>query len=529
MDRTVGGNKKGVELATIAALWAALIAYMGFLYIPALFSAQISSDIAIVLSFAQRILDGMSAVEGYYDPNPPMSFITYIPAVLLSKLCGIPLYQAHVYYALIWIVASAVTSMLILRSLLADRGMYHLLVVTMLAGLIIVPGLDFGDRDHLIVIGLLPFLLAQIAYLKGKDISQTLKYGAFFMGAVTVLIKPHYGLLPVFLMAVRLWLDRKISTVFRADFYCLAVAVLIYIAVVLLFFRDFAFIILPDILSLYINVRNPVIWPEFMAYGLLISLCFMIAYEGKYDQAAKNTIYLLCALGWLALVVYMVQGKGLNYHRVPYLVFFFSALSLSVYLLLQRFTVPPSLAALSSFGLALIAMLSVTGLPENFITDKQYKEMPVAKIMEEHCPSPCSYFFFQDTSEFVHNLAIYFDAFHTSRFTSLWFLPTILEEEKQGNPEALRLKHKYTAMLVEDFEKFKPDMMILLQGPRYKDIPYEFIAYFSDDPQFRAQINHYEQVDEVSFSRGIYAPGMLSIFTDEKPVTYKIYKRKIEK
>lgn len=510
----------------ITVLWVSLLAYLFTMYMPALYSVRMSSDIAIIVSFAERIMDGMTPLDGYYDPNPPLSFLIYIPVVWLGDYIGVAVYKVLFFYTFLWIAVSLFSVMCLLESLIPDhKTLRHFLGCLFTAGLVIVPGSDFGDRDHFVIIGLLPFLLMQIGYLQNVNMNRYITAFSLITGTLAVLIKPHYGLLPVCLMLWRAGRDRNFKSLFQADFFCLTAGVILYILICLIYFREYVFVVFVDVFGLYIPLRNPVVWPELMAYSILFGLCVYVTYESKAKLLVKHICCLLCMAGWLLLVVYVVQGKGLNYHRIPYLVFFFTACGVSLYVLLLKFKVREGISMPLSLVFTVLALLSLRGLPGGYITHDRFKEMPLSETLATYCENPCSYFLFHDTSELIHPLAIYHNAFHASRFTSLWFLPKILVGEKNGDPRALSLKKQYTSMIVDDFRKYKPDILIIMSGTGFQDISYEFIDYFSSDPDFRKEAEHYKRVDTISFNRNIYFPGTVSFFSNEPPVLYDVYKR----
>lgn len=524
---------------TEGALWLLLLAHLGFLYIPSLYAMVLSSDIAILISFAERILDGMKVTEAYYDPNPPMSMIIYIPVVLASRALDITLYHAQFFYTLIIIAASFVLSALLLRRIDSlDHFMRNLLLMSGLAALFIVPTTSFGDRDHLIICGLLPFTLVQICFLKNIAVPNSLKIPALLLGTIGVLIKPHYGLLPTVLLIWRFAKTRDFKIVFHSDFLFLAVGVLGYAAVMLTFFSDYLFIVLLDVITFYTSIRHPIIIPEMTAYTMLCALCVFAAYESRQEEGHKRAVYALAGFCVLMLITYWAQGKGLNYHRIPYMVFFTMAFSSALYLFAARFIAKP-LSFFLSITICWFMLLTFRGLPYQMVTHESFKQLPLSLAMDKYCPDnneTCRYFFYHDTSEIIHQLAIYDNGFHASRFTSLWFLPVILFEENKladGKKDEMvyaiedvqAMKDRYTKMMVEDFNTMQPDVLLILTGEQFDGRSFEFIDYFSYDPEFVKIMENYKKVDAYTFKREMYYPGMTTPFTGREPETIEVYER----
>lgn len=536
-------DKTGRPLKTLALLWLLVIGHLVFFYGPSLYSAVMNSDISILVGFAGRILDGMKLSEAYFDPNPPMSMLIYVPTVWLSRLTDIPVYNVHFFFTAFIVLGMFVLCAVLLKRVQGlDSTLKHVLLISGLMGLFYSASIHFGDRDHLIICGLLPFVLVQILYLQDISVPPYLKIPALMLGTLAVLIKPHYGLLPAVLIAWRFVKTRDFKIVLHSDFLFLAVGVVAYIAVIFVFFDDYLFVVFPDVVKFYAPIRHPVIWPEFMAYTMLLCLCAFAVYESRQSDGEKKTLYTLCTFCFLMLIAYIAQGKGLNYHRIPYLVFFYMAFAGGVYVFLKRF-LSTSISLGISVILCFVALLSFRGLPSEQVTHDTFRELPFSQAMNKYCPKndeePCRYFFYHDTSEIIHQLGIYHNAFHASRFTSLWFLPVILIEEnkyadgKQDEAiyplkEILNLKDQYTTMMVQDFQTMQPDVLIILTGEIYDNRSFEFIDYFSYSADFVDVMQNYEHVETFEIKREIYYPGLTTPFTGRPADTIEIYKRRMQ-
>ncbi|MFP4313489.1 MAG: hypothetical protein ACLFR0_04085 [Alphaproteobacteria bacterium] len=524
---------------TIFALWALLLSYLGFVFLPSLYTSVLSSDVSILVSFAERVADGMQMSKAYYDPNPPMSMLIYVPVVWIARLLDLELYRVHFFYSGFFVLLSfGLSAYLMRRMSFIDPALRQIFLMLGLFGLFVSPSIHFGDRDHLIICGLLPFILVQICLLKYIRVNKFILVTALLLGTLGVLIKPHYGLLPTLLLAWRFWQERDWRIVLAPDFMALASGVIAYAIIIALFFSDYLTVVLPDVLSFYISLRHPIISIELTVYSMLLALVCLLAHESRQENAQVKPVYILAFFSFIMLVVFAAQGKGLNYHRIPYLVFFYMAASGALYLFVKRFT-RQSLALIFSVFICALALVLFRGMPKPFVTHLSFKELPLSLALEKYCPDKeetCRYFFYHDVSETIHQLAIYHDAFHASRFTSLWFLPVILinenlhadgksEQAKYTPAEIKAMKERYTQMIVNDFQKMKPDVLLILSGEIYDNRPFEFIDYFSYHPGFVREIQNYEQVDAFTFKRDIYYPGFTTPFSGRDPETILIYKR----
>ena len=178
------------------------------------------------------------------------------------------------------------------------------------------------------------------------------------------------------------------------------------------------------------------------------------------------------------------------------------------------------------------SLLYITrSVPIAFPTHDEFKNLPMSEALEKHCEDPCDYLLWYDFSDIVHQLAIYHDAFHASRFTSNWFTPRIRFEEKLredgdrgelSDQELQELKDKYARMVIEDLKRFNPQVVITI----YKDGEWNDLEFFQRYDEFSDLFDVYKKIDEFSFERIIYYPGYVSSAVGEDPITFHVYKRR---
>jgi hypothetical protein len=133
-----------------------------------------------------------------------------------------------------------------------------------------------------------------------------------------------------------------------------------------------------------------------------------------------------------------------------------------------------------------------------------------------------------DSMETVPQTEYYGGFIHASRFPSLWFLPPI-ENDLGGLPAAEQeaLRQKYIAMVAEDFGRYKPDVLALVRGIRFRSAPqsdFDFIRYFSQSPDFARRIAGYERLPPLTFDRRAYFGG--TAYDHPQQVTFDIYRLK---
>ena len=526
----------------IAALWCGLIAYFTLRYIPALHAGVLSPDISILITFAERMLDGSKFSEAYYETNPPLNIMIYIPVVWLSRMTDIPLWDMHFYYSLFWFVLSmGLTALLLRKNTFLESHWKHMIMMAFMITAFMTPSKSFGDRDHYVFLFLVPFILVQIDLMSAKALPLWLKIPALVIGAFMILLKPHYGLLPTVLLCARIAKERSPKFLIQPDFLALSIGVLSYAAMLGLYFPDFITVVLPDTITLYATNPHPLVKFESIAYGIMTALCIAAVYEMKFPEKQKQLCLFLSLCTLILLIPYVVQGKGLLYHRIAHISFFYTTAAFTIYCAALKYSAPyarylkPQLLPAGFVALLVFLCMTYNGLPKKQLTDEAFVTYPISEKLMEHCDQPCSYLMLYDYSDIIHQLAVYHGAFHASRFTSLWFLPLIIyseyqidkgEEGKLTPEEVQSYKDKYMSMVGEDMAKYKPDVILDFKDyTLWDDSKFDFIAYLSTAPRFAEQMQYYEKVDTLTLDRDMYYPGFRTPFTDEGEVHFDIYKR----
>ncbi len=457
------------------------------------FNLAINVDIAFLALSAERLLNGEMMSVSYYDTNPPLSILLYTPAAFLTGLSSIPLYITTILCSGFYLLISTCCTYALLKKLpwtQHDPQKRHLILITYLFANTVAVNHDFGQRDHILGMALFPFVLAQILITLKISFSGWSKWTSLIFGSITLLLKPHYGLIPVAILLFRMAYQRRFWIIKDADFLCLATTTLSYLAIIFLFFHDFISVILPDILQFYTDTFSKyVIEPTIKTGALALFIIFVPQFMPKQD----NYILILGLIGLLCVVGLFLQGKGFAYHDIPAKIFLSSAVTLFLYNLITehpKYKLPTKAAtiALSILALAIMNMLSIH--LDKRPTHTEYKNLELTKVLNE-CDGACSFFMFNDQINLIHELSVYANQPHASRFPVLWFLPHLINHEnKTGNKNFKDqtfefYKEKYLTLILDDFKRYQPDTLIIVDTYFTTKTAFDFIEFTQEkDPSF---------------------------------------------
>ena len=308
--------------AGIFLLWRLLAIYTDPL--------AINNDVAMYLQIASMLLDGQVPFVDIFEINPPLAWYLHVPPVAVAKLTGI---NTPLALNLAVILAAVVSSMLVLRllrPLRTDDGNFtpYLLALVPLASVCVFEAVEYvGEREHLLMLALFPYLVLRILRYQGAGFRFPLSVLVGFLTGVVVCLKaPQYG---VIVFAVEIFLAARYRTVrlwLAPEIFAMAGAACIYVG---------HFFLLPDAASeSFLNVHVPMVLNGYDAYNshpswmqrsaiyrllVPVTLCCIGAVAGYFcrDRFYRELAYLVLLVALAGAVVFFAQGKGWVYHAMP--------------------------------------------------------------------------------------------------------------------------------------------------------------------------------------------------------------------
>lgn len=236
-------------------------------------------DNAVHLHAAGVILEKGSLYTNFFETNPPLFPWMTLAPVWLAKVSGLPEFGLYRLMVFLLAIAVFIVAMGELRRGMAAMGHKFsrrreiVLFGLWGFGFLSLQGYDFGQREHVIALALLPYVLNLGLRLSGGQVAPG-RWGTFFFLALAIAIKPFF--LPLWvlgegLVALRRKDPRAILTF--GNLWVVTLGVL-YLFAVWVFEPAFYENILPMLLSTYSDIRNPLsmaqlkLWGGFTALGL---------------------------------------------------------------------------------------------------------------------------------------------------------------------------------------------------------------------------------------------------------------------
>ncbi len=278
--------------------------------------SPLKDDIAWLLYVARRWLAGRELYVDVVEVNPPLIvWISAIPIQLASALgidaqfTAIPLFIAMVL-GCAWWTATLLHGQ---GRLFEDRLTVFAAIGTVL---LVVPAGDLGQREHLLVAAMLPYLALFARTLDGDKPPLRDALIAGVLAGLGCALKPRYA--GVFVVLEGLVLLRGMNP-FRVQPIAAGFTMLAYAGLVALFCPAYLRRAVPLALALYgatdVPLRHLVADSLRLMFGQAVAL--LLWWNRRRRMPEANLMLTLVVFAITAMVICFMDGKDWFYHRLP--------------------------------------------------------------------------------------------------------------------------------------------------------------------------------------------------------------------
>ncbi len=396
-----------------------------------------------------------------------------------------------------------------------------------------IPARDFGQRDALTAVLLLPYLLAAACSRRTLAALAPLRFSAALLAALGLCLKPQQTLVPLLIESTLLVLalrphhpmpgtsaalhadDRPLPLFRRPEPLILLAAGLLFLAAVHHLTPLFFTLTLPTLLDTYwaVGGLSPLQLlaeaPQLTALAVLTTA--LVLYTRRQTattpQAALQTdlrrpTTLLLLAGLAATAAYFVQGTGWYYQQLPAITLVGAALALTLIPLAARLTPPRWLPrATAALGLLAVALTIIFGglpLRRSAAYATPVPDPTLFESLPPHTPIAILTTSVEDTMMPTWR----FDLTWAQRTNNLWTLPAVLRNLDPRHPPPPhhrlaparldQLAAQQRQWMVEDLLRWHPTLLLIQRcqdpavpcqelGPLHPDL----LAFFLADPAFR--------------------------------------------
>lgn len=494
-------------------------------------------DVAWAVYVAGRMLDGAKLYVDFAEVNPPLIFALNVPIARLSRATGIPDLLAVKLSACALIAVSLGLCVVVLRRIAPARAgvgpdavlRRGFLALTAFALCTVSATSNvFAQREHVMLMLLLPFLLAAVARAKRRPLSRRLALTVGLLAGVGVALKPYF-ILPWLLIeldlaarvgAKRAWL--------RPESMALAGVLVVYAAAVL--WLTPAYLALLPVLRQVYGAFRPRSYAAILSNwrAAYVALAWVAAAASQPDETTRTLrrVLLLATAGFAAAM--LVQQKGWEYHWYPALASATLLLGLAARDLARggtpvrrRVGMAVAAVAASALGAKVVKQMR-DGLHPPPGADNMRDLTPRATQIVRACAGGGSVAALSGVPMPLFPAVNYTDARWASRFYALW--PLSGAYAAQARSRAPLRYHQPGEMsaaerlvydgVIGDMLRDPPDLLFVLQPPD-PELPhpaFDYVTYFSQNAGFADAMRAYVPITRLGpytvYERGAERRGV---------------------
>jgi len=276
-----------------------------------------SGDRNYLLYAARMMLQGQKLYTDILEPNPPLIFWLYLlPASLARYLPFSPQQMLVAFgFAVAGISTCACMRLMAVHPAFdaKRRRMFGLLYL----GVFITINPDyFADREHLMMMLVLPYLLRRMPSLEGLNFSARLRFTVGVMAGIGFCFKPQMLLIFALLQLLYILRERSLSPLLSLENMLIYLIGLSYISIVITCYPHYVKTIVPMAFATYFAFSNKMAGLVFGGQALLILGVTLADFRlGDRSPYRRDIMYFLAICG--TLLLYALMGNGWGYTYTP--------------------------------------------------------------------------------------------------------------------------------------------------------------------------------------------------------------------
>ncbi len=277
---------------------------------------KLNVDSIWILHCANEMLNGATLYIDKIDVNPPLIFLYSTIAIKLSDITNLSSESSYITLVLVLIFSSIYLIYNIIKNHYTNKKIRFLLY-SLLFILTISTTSNFGEREHIFIIFVLPYIFMQIYKDKIHFSRKTLIYISIF-AALGFNLKPHFFILFFSIELFNLIQKKNIKYFFRIDVIIIVSSAFIYLLIIYLFFIEYLTQVIPLSLESYTKVFNNNFYSLLVNGEVIFTIGVLLIYSfglRKYINLFFTNIVIISIIS--LFIVYILQQKGWSYHRLP--------------------------------------------------------------------------------------------------------------------------------------------------------------------------------------------------------------------
>jgi hypothetical protein len=360
-----------------------------------------------------------------------------------------------------------------------------------LLGMLLLSFSELGQRDHLTLIGSIPYALLIARRGEGRAVSWPLAITIGLFAAPVLALKNYFVLIPAALEVWLSWRTRRLLP-FRPETIALFLVAIIYAATVIVYSPIYLSAIVPMLSAAYGDFHGPpllVIFNRMTCAAVAVSFYFWFFRRTLPDQ---TQVLLVLAAAFFG--IYFLQFKGFVYHLDPVVVSLVMALVTHGVIRRQHLhQADRNTKAFFAFCLALLIVPALMTGPyrnrDKDVMDDFFSGLPAGSTIAALTPDPA----------LIWLMITDYDIRFGQRYYHAWMLHAVAKHDAPDiamPAELAELLLLAQRDMVQDITCNQPDV-ILIDNRRNEPGTNYIQSLFERDPAFAALIQSYAPSERV--------------------------------
>ncbi|WP_395400043.1 hypothetical protein ACHMW6_22475 [Pseudoduganella sp. UC29_106] len=426
---------------------------------------------------------GATLYVDFPEVNPPLIIWLNMPCAWLAQHLGVA--DATVFrlmIATLGLVSVAWSGAILCRTL--DKNDVWAWLAIGIYTVVVLPGYEFGQREHIAYLSVLPYLAEAACRLSGKRGSMVEHVAVALLAVIGVAIKPHFLLVPLLVEGAIISMTRRMP----GTGVVVAMTLLVCYAASVHWLAPEYFNMLQLLAGSYWRNSEPwlgfVALPQFYCVAILLAITWFVRTKSRPVACVIS----FAVLGFALAAI--LQHKGWSYHWIPAM-----ALGWILFGLAVSKAVAHRGAAVPLIITVLVAALASWNLLGAFRKGEKINPYPalLAPVIREMGGGPVIVF---SNFEASFPLVTLPGIGTSSRFPTMTILGAVALDDN------LKARKWIERSFVTDFRKQPPRLLLVETDER--GIPvFDFVAYFAP---LVPEISAYHKVRQVDKFQVLEAP-----------------------
>lgn len=466
-------------------------------------------DNAFHLEIAARMLAGGRYYVDFMELNPPLYSVLMIAVHGLRALTGLDLYSAFIISVSVAVIASSIAVWSQLPQSLEEGLVGRTIIALAVEALLFsVPGMEFGQRDHLAIVLILPSLPWLAACRRGQPMTVT-TFAIVTAAAIGLLIKPFLLLVLGLPYAVRALEERDWRILIEPPVWLLVIIACLYVGLVLTVFPEW--FLVARIARVAYAAYDAAAWigrRTVLSAVLIAVLAIGNEFLARANPRERRLGRMMAAGAFGALASYVLQHKDIDYQFIPTRIMLGLQAGMVALVAVQWAATTARPRAWAEIvrrhratAVCLVAMVPVLRYVDSAVTNARRMDASMSSLAElldaNHVGPRVAVF---GASAYpAYPLSLYRTTLPAWRFPQPWIVPWIVQQHQAGRgdaPQTVQIESELRSLVRDDFRRFKPDGIVVDESRNQIALPsgFDMMAWFRQDPEMAAILDRYERV-----------------------------------